>query len=255
LGARVGNMRSAVRSESNVKVHLASRDVLTIAGLRQLLKPCAFISVTGTSSDDRATMAALAATNPDVLVLSSTNEQEIGALTTAARSISKALKVVVLADEVLAHQLVAEKVIRLEAVLVRGGEHLEDIGAVLRIVHRGGHVTSSHHTLGEGLHERRSLDSKVEARLVALSPRERLILREVAKGSTNAQIAQPLHVSVATIKADLAHIMSLTRASNRVDLAVQAVQWGIFDEDPGVIEIGSSKRTKRAGHGDGNTRD
>ena len=228
-------MGLAARSNSTVRVHLASQDVLTIAGLRQLLKPCAFISVCGVTSDDEATLAAVTASNPDVLVVSGTDEHEIEALAAAARIVSQTTKVVVLADEALAHQLIMEDLIRLEAVLVRGGDYLEDIGAVLRIVHRGGHVTTGHSALKAAASDRRPIDPKRASRLLTLSARELQIMREVAAGRTNAQIAQPLHVSVATIKADLARIMEVMQAASRVDLAVQAVQCGLVDDEPDAI--------------------
>lgn len=227
-------MGLAVRSHSSVKVHLASRDVLTIAGLRQLLKPCAFINISGVSSSDESTLAAMTANSPDVLVVSSADEQEIALLVTAARTINPAVKVVVLVDEALVHRLSTVSTLRLEAILIRGGEYLEDIGAVLRIVHRGGHVTTGHLAQAAFAAYRRPINHQQATRLAGLTAREALIMREVAAGRTNAQIAQRLHVSVATIKANLARVMELMQASTRVDLAVQAVQCGLVDE-PGSV--------------------
>ncbi len=222
-------MRLAVRSQSHVKVHLASRDVLTIAGLRQLLKPCSFISITGASSDDGATIAAVTASSPDVLVLSVNNEDGLHALARAVRAAHEDLRIVLLTEESLAIPLMAASPTRLEAVLIRGGDCLEDIGAILRIVHRGGKVTSEYQTVAPDNSEL-SVSPQLAARVKSLSVRETIILRELARGRTNAQIAQPLHLSVATIKADLGHIMSVTGASGRVELAVLAVRCGLVDD-------------------------
>ncbi|MUK00673.1 hypothetical protein GM708_01230 [Vibrio cholerae] len=230
-GGRDRQMRLTVRSHASVKVHLVSRDVLTIAGLRQLLKPCSFISITGVSSDDETTIAAITASSPDILVVSSTKEEDIDALVTLARAVNQLLKVVVLTDETVLPHLVTKSPSRFEAVLVQGGDHLEDIGAVLRIVHRGGRVISAHYPLGDSAFGGKPVDERLTSRLLGLSARETLILRELAKGRTNAQIAQLLHVSVATIKADLARIMEIMQSSSRVDLAVQAAQCGLISED------------------------
>jgi DNA-binding NarL/FixJ family response regulator len=223
-------MRLSVRSHSAVKVHLASRDVLTIAGLRQLLKPCAFITIAGSTSDDEATIAALAATCPDVLVLSVSGEDGLHSLARAARAACPDLKIVLLTDPELAVPLMASSPTRLEAVLIRGGDCLEDIGAILRIVHRGGKVTSEYHAVQADSSDL-SVTPQQAARVKSLSVRETIVLRELARGCTNAEIAQPLHLSVATIKGDLARIMNVTGASGRVELAVLAVRCGLIDDD------------------------
>lgn len=235
-------MRRAVRSHDSVKVHLASRDVLTIAGLRQLLNPCAFISVTGTSADDDATLAAVAATCPDVLVLSVSAKDGLHALARSARESCPDLKIVLLTDEGLAISLMAASPTRLEAVLIRGGDCLEDIGAILRIVHRGGKVTSEYQTAAADSADL-FVTPQLAARVRSLSVRETIVLRELARGCTNAQIAQPLHLSVATIKADLAHIMSVTGASGRVELAVLAVRCGLIDDESADLVRAPSRRS------------
>lgn len=238
---QVGNMRGAVRSQSSVKVHVASKDALINAGLRQMLRSCSFISVTGTSTDDAATVSALTTEIPDVLVLSASSERDVYAVVQAARSVSEALKIVVLADEALAAHLVAARQARLEGILVRGGDGLQDLGAALRIVHHGGQVTSRYDEARQNLGPQ-LFSADVAARLRSLSARESTIVREVANGRTNAEIAKPLHVSVATIKADLARIMTSMKLSSRVDLAVLAVRSGFTDQPvplpvPGRLDL------------------
>ncbi len=227
-GGRKKIMRTTSRSQNCVKVHLASKDVLTIAGLQQLLRGCSFISVTGTSAADEAMMQALTAENPDVLVVHASSEENLHSVLRNVRAACENLKIVVLTDEGPAEQLVAERV-HLEGILVRGGNYLEDIGVILRIVHHGGRVISGNdewrHHVG-----RTSVDDKLVDRFQSLSARESIVLREVARGRTNAEIAKPLHVSVATIKADLARIMSTMQTSNRVHLAVLAVRSGLLPE-------------------------
>lgn len=225
----VVQLRQLVRSQNHVNVHLASRDVLTIAGLRQLLKPSTFIRIVGTSSDTADTITAVNAGNPDILVVSSTDEQEIEALINTARIASKTLKVVVLTDESVASRLGTRCPKRLEGILFQDGDFLEDIAAVLRIVHRGGRVASGQISRRGRVPSDTDIAPLLRARLLALSARETLILRDVAKGRTNAQIAEPLFVSVATVKADLVRIMDVMQASNRVHLAALASQVGLVD--------------------------
>ena len=57
-----------------------------------------------------------------------------------------------------------------------------------------------------------------------LTPREEDVLRAVARGRTNAEIAAELYVSLGTVKAHLASIMLKLGARNRVEVAMWAYE-------------------------------
>ncbi|WP_373457922.1 response regulator transcription factor [Paeniglutamicibacter psychrophenolicus] len=61
-------------------------------------------------------------------------------------------------------------------------------------------------------------------------PRDRRVIQALSLGLTNAQIASLLLVSEGTVKAQLAKIMEPLGFSNRVQLAVLAVQAGLLEE-------------------------
>jgi DNA-binding NarL/FixJ family response regulator len=65
----------------------------------------------------------------------------------------------------------------------------------------------------------------------ALTPRELEILRLVAQGHTNRQIAERLIVAVGTIKVHVEHILGKLGASDRTQAAVRAVELGIVHGD------------------------
>jgi DNA-binding NarL/FixJ family response regulator len=60
----------------------------------------------------------------------------------------------------------------------------------------------------------------------SLSPREAEVLREVAQGATNAEIAERLYISLSTVKTHLAVLMNKLGARNRVELVIWAYQSG-----------------------------
>ena len=60
----------------------------------------------------------------------------------------------------------------------------------------------------------------------ALTRRELDVLRLVAEGKTNAEIAQTLYVSVGTVKADVERIIDKLGVSDRTQAAVRAVELG-----------------------------
>jgi DNA-binding NarL/FixJ family response regulator len=61
-----------------------------------------------------------------------------------------------------------------------------------------------------------------------LSPREREILQLIAEGNTNAVIAEKLTLSVRTVEAHRAHIMSKLRFNSQADLVRYAMQQGLI---------------------------
>lgn len=58
----------------------------------------------------------------------------------------------------------------------------------------------------------------------ALTQREEDVLRTVARGRTNAEIAEELHISTSTVKFHLASLMTKLGARNRVELAMWAYE-------------------------------
>jgi len=60
----------------------------------------------------------------------------------------------------------------------------------------------------------------------ALTQREEEVLQLVAEGHTNAEVAEQLHVSVATVKTHVNSILSKLGARNRVELAAFAFRTG-----------------------------
>jgi DNA-binding NarL/FixJ family response regulator len=56
--------------------------------------------------------------------------------------------------------------------------------------------------------------------LERLPPRERDVAYAVARGDTNADIAQALHLSVGTVKGHVTQLLEKLEATNRVQIAV-----------------------------------
>lgn len=60
-----------------------------------------------------------------------------------------------------------------------------------------------------------------------LTPRERDVLREVATGASNQEIARNLLISTSTVKMELQNILRKLNVRNRVEAAVYAVEAGL----------------------------
>ena len=66
---------------------------------------------------------------------------------------------------------------------------------------------------------------------IEFTQRELEVLREILRGSTNAEIGEKLHMSERTVKQHITHMLEKTGYPNRVVLAVQARVLGIVVND------------------------
>ena len=74
-----------------------------------------------------------------------------------------------------------------------------------------------------------------------LSTRELEVFRLIARGLSNAEIGQELHIGENTVKTHVTHILQKLDLRDRVQAVVLAYQTGIFEPDP----LRSSSRAER----------
>ena len=96
----------------------------------------------------------------------------------------------------------------------------------IREVARGGRYV--HPTLGARLVEADAEERK-RAELDPLSEREREVLRLLALGHTNQEIAKMLYISVRTAETHRAHIMQKLRLESRAELVRYALEQGLLE--------------------------
>jgi DNA-binding NarL/FixJ family response regulator len=106
----------------------------------------------------------------------------------------------------------------------------EDIVEAIRVVHAGQAVVAPTTTrrLIEHLAASPGFDAgRAEAVLEPLTAREADVLRAVATGATNAEIARRLHVSEATVKTHVGHLLAKLGLRDRVQAVVLAYESGL----------------------------
>ena len=74
---------------------------------------------------------------------------------------------------------------------------------------------------------RRPIDNVPDPRLAQLTSREREVLVEVAKGQSNAELAEALFMSHATAKTHVSHLLTKFDARDRAQLVVVAYETGL----------------------------
>lgn len=123
----------------------------------------------------------------------------------------------------------------------------EELLLGIRAVHRGNSYFSSAISDGDAINQylwqAKQEDGKVGYDL--LTSREREVLQLIAEGHSNQRIAQELFISVKTVEAHKAHIMSKLHTRNRTDLIRYALRKGLvgLDAPPDVLE----SETEQAG--------
>jgi len=106
----------------------------------------------------------------------------------------------------------------------------EEVVAAVREVAGGGSYV--HPTLGARLVAADAAE-RAAAEADPLSDREREVLRLLALGHTNQEIAQTLYISVRTAESHRAHIMQKLRLTTRAELVRYALSHGLLADDAG----------------------
>ncbi len=211
-----------------ITVLLVDDQPLARAGLRRILEPQEELTVVGECADGDEVLAAVDRCHPDVVVMDVRMRRMDGAeATRLLRARADAPPVLVLTtfddDETVAAALGAgaagfvlkdapgEDIVRATTTVARGDSWLDPqvVGRVL------------------AAYRRIATRSPDTAALDTLTPRERDVLREVGRGATNAEAAAALHVSEATVKSHLGHVLTKLDLRDRAAAIVFAHQNGL----------------------------
>jgi two-component system, NarL family, response regulator NreC len=105
----------------------------------------------------------------------------------------------------------------------------EDLVAAVREVAAGGRYV--HPALGAKIVAAEA-EERAAAEADPLSDREREVLRLLALGHTNQEIAKLLYISVRTAETHRAHVMQKLRLSTRAELVRYALAHGLLESEP-----------------------
>lgn len=213
-----------------IRTVIADDQEMVRMGFAMILDAAPDISVVGQCGDGRQALALVADLRPDVALLD-IRMPVLDGLEVTRRITSGTRAVIVTTfgdDEVV------------DAALAAGacGFLLKDSGAGLLVAAvraaAGGDALISPELTIPLLERRAPSDTIAGARVAELSPREAEVARLVARGRTNAEIADALVVSLGTVKTHLNNISGRLGARNRVEIAAAMWEAGLMRAEVGT---------------------
>ena len=212
-----------------VRVALCDDHGVVRSGLRRILAAEPDLEVVGEAGTIREAVVLAAAERPDVFVMDLNLPDGSGITATATvRKVSPATRVLVLT--------VHDDVAYLRRAFEAGADgYVLKEAADVELVHAVRQVASGHQyvhpTLGAALLAPDAPTARLGGPGGDLSEREVEVLRCIALGSTNSEIAERLYVSVRTVETHRAHVQQKLNIRTRAQLVRFARDAGLLDPE------------------------
>lgn len=214
-----------------IRAALCDDHAVVRSGLRRVLADEADIEVVGEAGTADEAVAVARAARPDVFVmdlgLPGTGGIEATKRVCAASPGTKVL-VLTVHDDVAYLRKAFDAGAR--GYLVK---EAADVELVLAVRHVAAGEEYVHPSLGAALLTPGTGGARAAGPGGELSDRELEVLRLVALGHTNAEIAAQLYVSIRTVETHRAHLQQKLGVKGRADLARRAREIGLLDDGPG----------------------
>jgi two-component system response regulator NreC len=212
-----------------IRVILVDDHAVVRSGLRRVLEAGSDIEVVGEASNVRDAVFEVRAQKPDVIVMDVVMPGASGIEgTPLVLHEAPDAKVLVLSmqdDPRYVREAFAQGA---SGYVLKEAADTEVVEAVRQVA---GGQQYLHPALGARLLESEARQRDEEAS-DPLSEREREVLRLLALGHTNQEIAKLLYISVRTAESHRAHIMQKLRLGTRAELVRYALAHGLLEEDP-----------------------
>jgi DNA-binding NarL/FixJ family response regulator len=225
----VGRTSSTVTMTPPVRVAIVDDDALVRAGLIMMLDGVADISIVGEAADGDQVMGLVDARSPDVILMDLRMPRVDGITATArVRRRPSPPEVLVLTTFDTDDHVVRALKAGASGFLLKDTPPAKIVSAVHAVAN--GEPAMSPQVMRR-LMDRVAVEAgqhqRARARLAALSDRETEVVRAVAGGLSNAEIAAALFMSVATAKAHVSSILSKLDLDNRTQIALLAYDAGL----------------------------
>jgi two-component system response regulator NreC len=211
----------------NIRVLLVDDHSVVRTGLRLLLDSQDDIETVGEAGDMRTAVFETRTLKPDVILMDMVMPGGSGIeATTAVLKEHPDAKVLVLSMQDDPSYVREAFAVGASGYVLKEAADAEVVAAIREVATGGRYV---HPALGARLIAAEAEDRR-RAEADPLSEREREVLRLLALGHTNQEIAKMLYISVRTAETHRAHIMQKLRLQTRAELVRYALEQGLLEE-------------------------
>jgi DNA-binding NarL/FixJ family response regulator len=214
-----------------IRVLIADDQPLIRAGLRTLLRAQDGIEVVGEASTGADAVAESARLAPDVVVMDIRMPGTDGIAATAQVIRQPAAPRVLVLTTYDTDEYVYDALAAGASGFLLKDARPEDLIDGVRVVAAGDALLApgiTRRLIDLFVHGARARPGRPDARLAALTEREREVLGLLARGMSNAEIAAALHISVNTAKTHVARILAKLELRDRVHAVIVAHQAGLL---------------------------
>jgi DNA-binding NarL/FixJ family response regulator len=211
-----------------IKVALADDQALVRAGFRMIVESQPDMQVAGEAADGQEAIDLVKREKPDVVLMDIRMPRMDGL--EATRQVASKTRVVILTTYELDEYVFDALAAGASGFLLKAAPP-EDLIRAIREVASGDALLAPSVTrrLIEEFAKRPEPSARKPKELATLTEREVEVLREVARGLTNNEIAKNLHVSETTIKTHVAHLLDKLDLRDRVQAVILAYEAGLID--------------------------
>jgi DNA-binding NarL/FixJ family response regulator len=209
-----------------IRVAIVDDQAMVRAGFRMIVASQTDMEFAGEAGDGQAAIELVRRERPDVVLMDIRMPRVDGI--EATRQVSGIARVVILTTFELDEYVFDALAAGASAFLLKASPP-EDLLRAIRVVAVGDALLAPSVTrkLIEEFAKRPQPAPGKPKELDSLTERELEVLREVARGLTNAEIAQRLHVSETTVKTHVAHMLDKLGLRDRVQAVILAYEAGL----------------------------
>jgi DNA-binding NarL/FixJ family response regulator len=209
-----------------IRVGLADDQALVRAGFRMIVESHPDMQVAGEAADGQEAIELVRRERPDVMLMDIRMPRVDGI--EATRQVSGATRVVILTTYELDEYVFDALAAGASGFLLKAAPP-EDLIRAIQVVAAGNALLDPSVTkrLIAEFAKRPEPALKRPKELSSLTEREHEVLRELARGFTNAEIAGRLHVSETTVKTHVAHVLDKLGLRDRVQAVIVAYEAGL----------------------------
>ena len=218
------------RTDSKIRVLIADDHAVVRDGIRRILEDERDIEVVGEAKDGEEAIRKVLQEKPDVVIMDFTMPGVTGLdATRRIRSATESVQILGLTVHESQEYFFSMLEAGAAGYLLKKDATSSELMEAIRSVHRDG--VYMHPTVAKWLIKDRLGDLKrtpADQTVTGLTPREEEILKLVADGLLNKDIAEKLHLSPATVQTHRANLMQKLNLHSRAELVKYALRRGLI---------------------------